>query len=102
MREKGGGLGPPLAKSRGRVMSLKKSQPAALAIFALRSLVAPRGVLSGASPDLIPFLIGLPVEYILISFGDVVTALCLGTPESSNFDKDFNKKHNAKMMLAWS
>ena len=65
-------------------------------------LAEPRGILSGASPDLIPFLIGLPVEYILISFGDVVTALCLGTPESSNFDKDFNKKHNAKMMPAWS
>ena len=42
------------------------------------------------------------MEYILISFGDVVTALCLGMPRSSKFDKDFNKKHNAKMMPAWS
>ena len=42
------------------------------------------------------------MEFIQISFGDVVTAICLATPKRSVFDKEFNKSHNAKMMPAWS
>ena len=42
------------------------------------------------------------MELILIGFGDTVTDLRPATPQSSFFDEDFNKKHNAKMLPAWS
>ena len=42
------------------------------------------------------------MELILIGFGDVVTALCPAMPKVAFFDEDLNKKHNAKMLPAWS
>ena len=47
-------------------------------------------------------MIGLAMEFILIGFGNVVTALWLATPKSSIVYKDLNEKRNAKMLPAWS
>ena len=91
---------PPLLGHPQNVSRLRESQPAALAIIALLCLVA---FFLEHPQTFLFFLNGLPVEYILTSFGDEVTALSLGTPNSwKNDDKDSNEKHNASMMPAWS
>ena len=46
------------------------------------------------------FFYRLTLDVNLIGFGDLLTALCLPSPTSQDFDKDFDQNHNTKMLSA--